>query len=235
MTNIFKDQDNGIQTDLTSFVGEGKKFANPDELAKAYAHAQTFIDQLKDENGQFREGLQNDVRSQEQRALQQPVTPPSPVQDPNPQLQRASQEDLVDRIREVTRLDREQEKQRTNVEQVTNKLTETFGTEQAANEAVKARAQELGVSMKFLLDAAAASPAAFYAQMNLDVKPRQMQAPSGQINTQALSQNSAGVAKPGTYAFYEDLRKSNAKLYNTPKVQLEMHKHAMENPNFFGA
>ena len=35
------------------------------------------------------------------------------------------------------------------------------------------------------------------------------------------------------FKFYEEIRKTNPKLYNSPKVQLEMHKQAMENPNFF--
>ena len=40
---------------LDTLVGEGKKYATPAELALAYAHANSHIGKLQQENQQFRE------------------------------------------------------------------------------------------------------------------------------------------------------------------------------------
>jgi adenosine deaminase len=40
---------------LTALVGETQKYKTPEELAKAYANADQFIEQLKEENRQLRE------------------------------------------------------------------------------------------------------------------------------------------------------------------------------------
>ena len=92
----------------------------------------------------------------------------------------------------------------------------------------------MGVSVKFLMDSAAQSPAAFFATMELETAPRPATGTRSDVNPAALSAQASGTAKPGTYAFYEEMRKTNPKLYNAPKVQLEMHKAAFENPEFFG-
>jgi len=233
MTDIFAEpKDQGVGNPLEVLVGEGKKYATVEDLAKSRIAADEHIARLEAEAAEFRQGIQRQILDREQQSQQ--ITPPVGNQDQGNQSQRAPQEDLAERIREVTRQDREAEKARTNVEAVTDRLTSTFGTPEAANQAVASKARELGVSLKFLLDSAAASPAAFYKQMDLDVQPRNAPAPHGNVNTGALHSQSAGSAKAGTYAYYEELRKSNPKIYNLPKTQLDMHKQAMENPNFFG-
>lgn len=232
MTDIFAEsQDNGVSNPLEALVGEGKKYRTVEDLAKAQLAAQEHITRLESENGEFRNGLQRDILSREQQT--QRNTPPEGNQDQGNQSQRAPQEDLAERIREVTRQDREQEKARTNVTTVTDRLTEVYGTAEAANAAMVAKARELEVPLKWLMDQAALSPTAFYKTVDLDAKPSQAPAPRGQFNTGALQSQTAGTAKAGTYAYYEELRKTNPKVYNLPKTQLEMHKQAMENPNFF--
>lgn len=230
MTDIFAERQE-TSNPLEALVGEGKKYATVEDLAKSRIAADAHIAQLEAEAAEYRLGIERQVLEREQQSRQN--TPPAQVPDQNKEAQRAPQEDLAERIREVTRQDREAEKARTNVETVTNRLTEVYGTPEAANAAVAGKARELGVSLKFLLDAAAASPAAFYKQIDLDAQPRNAPAPHSNVNTGALHTQTAGQAKPGTYAYYQEIRKSNSKLYNTPKIQLEMHKQAMENPNFY--
>lgn len=233
MTNIFATpQDNEVSNPLEALVGEGRKYKSVEDLAKAQLAAQEHIQRLEAENGEFRTGLQRDILQREQQL--QATTPPAQAPDQRQDQRNVPpQEDLAERIREVTRQDREAERTAANITDVTNRLTEVYGSDDAANKAVTARAAELGVSVKFLQDVAATSPAAFYAQMSLDAKPSPAPAPRGQLNTGALHNQNAGSAKPGTYKYYEEIRKTNPKLYNTPKIQLEMHKQAMENPAFF--
>jgi hypothetical protein len=229
MTGIFG-ADDQASNPLDALVGEGKKYATVEDLAKSRVAADEHITRIERENAEYREGIERNIREQQSRQN----TPPAQVQDLNVPAQRAPQEDLAERIREVTRQDREAAETTSNVTEVTDRLTSTFGGAEAANAAVKAKAQELGVSVQFLQDVASKSPKAFYKQMDLDAQPRQAPAPHSNVNTGALHNQSAGTqAKAGTYAYYQDIRRTNPKLYSTPKVQLEMHKQALENPNFY--
>lgn len=233
MTNpIFSDSlEDNLENPLADYVGEGRKYSNVADLVKGYENGQVHIARIEQENREYREKLQADIDAQRARLN----TPPS--QEPNQQApqadQRANEQDLVERIREVNRQDRVAEKQANNLEAATNKLIETFGDAEAAKERVKTRAAELGVSVKFLMDSAAQSPAAFFATMELEKAPRPQAAPRGNVNPAALSTLTPGAAKPGTYAYFEELRQTNPKLYNSPKVQLQMHTAAMENPEGF--
>lgn len=235
---IFDDQ-SGNQEDtstnpLDKYVGEGKKYATVADLIKGFENGQSHIQTIEDENRQFREGIHENILNAQQHRQS---TPPSNQEQQTPgNDQRLNEQDLVERIREVTRAEREREQADKNINTVTDRLVETFGSEEAARDKLKARAQELGVSTKFLMDVAVKSPAAFYAQMNLDATPRQVPGPRGDVNPMALQAQTQGTqAKPGTYAFYEEMRKTNPRLYKSPKVQLEMHNQALQNPEaFFG-
>lgn len=233
MTNpIFTDSlEDNLENPLADYVGEGRKYSNVADLVKGYENGQVHIARIEQENREYREKLQADIDAQRARLL----TPPSQESNPTAQQadQRTSEQDLVERIREVNRQDRVAEKQASNLETATNRLIDTFGDADAAKARVHARAQELGVSVKFLMDSAAQSPAAFFATMELEKAPRPTAAPRSDVNTAALNTQVPGNAKPGTYAFYEELRKTNPKLYNSPKVQLQMHTAAMENPEGF--
>lgn len=231
MTDIFADPQNQANP-LEALVGEGKKYATVEDLAKSRLAADDHIARIEAENAEYRAGLQRDILQQREQQLQA-TTPPAHVPDQGQNQRNVPQEDLAERIREVTRQDREQEKARANIETVTNRLTEVFGSADAANAAMVAKAKELEVPLKWLMDQATLSPTAFYKTVDLDAAPRNAPAPHGTVNTGALQSQSAGTAKAGTYKFYEEIRKTNPKLYNSPKVQLEMHKQAMENPNFF--
>lgn len=226
--NVFTEQTPPENT-FAQLVGAGRKYATPEDLAKSRIEADRYIEQLEAEHAQFREVIQSRVEQ-----LRQPpevvTPPPAPVAE-----QRAPEVDLEARIRETLEKTNREQKLAKNVNEVSGKLVEVYGTPEKANEAVKARAAELGVSLDFLMQSAAASPKAFYAQLGLDVSPRAV-APmgTGAVNAQALSAaNTPGQIKPGTYAYYEHLRKTNPKLFNKSATQLQMHKDAMEKAEAF--
>lgn len=235
MTNpVFSDQlQEQLQNPLEAYVGEGRKYKSVDDFVRGFENGQVHIARIETENREYREGLQQNILAQQSHL----GTPPSGQenQPPRQEDQRASEQDLVERIREVNRQDRAAEKQTTNLQTATDRLIETFGSAEEANARVKARAAELGVTVNFLMDSAKQSPAAFYATMELGKAPRPAPAPNGNVNPQALSAHTGGTSTPGTYAYYEEMRKTNPGLYKQPKVQLEMHRSATENPEkFFG-
>lgn len=231
---IFDDQSSNTTNPLEAYVGEGKKYATVADLVKGFESGQSHIATIEAENREFRDGIQANIFNANQS--RQSTPPSSQEQQPPAEDQRLNEHDLAERIREVTRQDRERETAAKNISDATDRLVQTFGDEAAAKAKVQAKAQELGVSVGFLMDVATKSPAAFYAQMGLDAAPRQVPGPRSDVNTAALqAQTQGGQVKPGTYAFYEEMRKTNPKLYKSPKVQLEMHNQALANPDtFFG-
>lgn len=232
--SIFDDQSEQNTNPLDTYVGEGKKYATVADLIKGFENGQSHIQTIEAENREYREGIQQNILNANQN--RQSTPPSGQEQQPPVTDQRLNERDLAERIREVTRQDRERDKANENLGTVTAKLIQTFGNEDTVKEKLEARAKELGVSKKFLMDVATQSPAAFYAQMGLDVAPRQVPGPRSDVNSAALqAQNHGGQVQVGTYAFYEEMRKTNPKLYKSPKVQLEMHNQALENPDkFFG-
>jgi hypothetical protein len=83
---------------LSQLVGEGKKYATQEELAKAYLHLDSFTAQLKDENKGMREDLSKRQTAQEildQLKNEQSATP-SKQEETNPALS-------LDKIQEMVR------------------------------------------------------------------------------------------------------------------------------------
>jgi hypothetical protein len=216
---------------LDHLVGEGKKYKDPDELAKAYAHASTFIDRLKEENDGLRTELSAgltvkdvlerhlDARPQSAPPAQEspPPAQPAPVQVAEPAI---SKEDLTALVRQVNEEDTRVRTAQENATKVEQTLIDIYGSPEKANQAVRARADELGVSLKFLEGVALQSPKAFLAQMGLDA-PKQQSAPQAtrsDVNTEAFRRGSTAV-KPGTYAWYNELRRTNPNEYWSPKIQ----------------
>ena len=158
-----------------------------------------------------------------------------PPEAPQPSGQHEDQSNLDDRIREAIETRERESRLTQNINEVSERVAAHYGDAKKANEAIKAKANELGVSIEFLMDVAAKSPKAFYAQIGLDAAPRQAPAPRGTVNPEALRTANPTQATPGTYAYYEEMRKANSRLYNSPRIQLEMHEQAMKNPNFFSA
>ena len=71
---------------LEQLVGEGKKYSNPEELAKAYFNADGFINHLKNETGSLREELEKRMTLEEllaeKQQEQQISTEPKAVEQP---------------------------------------------------------------------------------------------------------------------------------------------------------
>lgn len=218
------------QSPVTELVGEGRKYATVEDLAKSRVEADKYIQQLEAENAQYRDWTQSRIEQFRQPPVED--TQPAVLEEP---AQRAPEVDLEARIREtLEKTDREKTLAR-NVNEVSQKLVDVYGTPEKANQVVAQRARELGVSLDFLMQTAAASPKAFYAQIGVDpaTRPAPLSA-TGSVNPAALAAaNPQTAAAPGTYKYYEQLRQTNPKLYNKPQTQFQMHKDAMEKGTAF--
>ena len=215
-----------------TLVGEGKKFKTADDLARAKAEADRVIRAREIELAQLREELAKRETADElfeklQRAQSTPQSAGEPRQD-NPPAAAPSltDEDLEKRIAET--IDRRSQKQREadNAAEVTNKLIALYGDEEKANEVVNKKAQELGVSVKFLESIATQSPKAFFAQLGLNDTPRgSTPAPRSDVRVESL--NFSTSAKPGTFAYWSEQRKTMKDTeYFSPRVQNQIMKEA---------
>ena len=218
---------------LSEYVGEGKKFADAAALARAKAESDAFIKRILDEKRLLEEDLKTRTNYQEfidqmktvQKAPVAPNQETPPVQVTPPSVE----PDLEKRVAEAIEK-READNTRTrNLIDVQQKLIETYGNDYANR--VKSRAQELGIPVAWLNDAAAKSPQAFYAMIGLQKpqEPNTRQVPS--------SVNTAAMMAPGSntknWAYYNNLRKTNPVQYNSKQVQAEMWEQAKKlGPDF---
>ena len=210
---------------VDDLVGEGKKYRTVEDLARAAVEKDRFIDQLKNENGEMRSDLNTRLSVEDQlrqfnESRQRTPAGESEPTPPAPAREEAPKPDLGKLIREeVTNMSREQQAQ-ANLSAVSDRLVQLYGSEENAAKVTREKAVELGLGSDFLKEVAARSPKAFYAQLGITDNPRPSTppAPRGTTNPEALSRT-GGQAKEGTYAYYQEMRRTNPGLYHSPKVQ----------------
>lgn len=193
---------------LDTLVGEGQKYKNPDELAKAYASADAFIAkkkarevELEAELKVLRDLVEARKTKEDDSTGKQPDGQRQP--DPNP-APKAEDVDLSELVRkEIANRDSETRKAE-NINKTAEVMTKHYGSPDKANAAIHRRAQELGVSADWLRDAASQSPAAFLASMGVD--------PNGRSNSTPGFSNEVNLGTSGSqkkdFSYWENLRKT---------------------------
>jgi hypothetical protein len=226
----------GVQTPEAYFealVGEGKKYGTPADLAKAYANADAKIMADAAELAALREAkteLEITKRLLDERNRVVPTVTPT-AKPETPVVAPLSDEDLETRIENKLTERNEKEQRKHNQNIAAARLVEVFGDATKAKEAINLKALELGVSSKWLEDTAATSPTAFFSAMGVKPSteaPTSTPAPKGNVNPEALVNAGHQIqAKPGTFAYYNAIRKSDPKLYRDASTQRAMHNDAV--------
>lgn len=235
MADIFENEGATTPTDeyLAQFVGEGKKFKTVEDLAKAYANADHHIGELRTDLQSTREFISDKLKElAEQRNAAPPANPNSETGSiPNAAPAAPSGDEVEDLDTRIAKAleNRDMTKRfQDNANIVQEVLVEQLGGVKEAAEAVIKKAAELGLQPTEMKELAAKSPKAFLATMGItETKPtsHSTPAPSSDVNPAMVN---TGGPKPNTYAFYEQIRKSDPKLYWNPKTQSAMHKAAQE-------
>jgi hypothetical protein len=206
---------------LDTLVGETQKFKNPDELAKSYANLEEHLRRLEADNAQLRTAKPQEVPNYQSSADQHASGGSPTVND----------DDLASRIREELKREQDESKAKANYEIVVDTLISHFGTVEKANQVIQDRAKELDVSVDFLKSAAARSPKAFFAQLGLDAKTNSQTPSTGTVRSDVLpgtNPNTGSQVEPNTYAWYDQLRRTNPNKYWTSAVQTQLQKDARE-------
>lgn len=225
--------DDNLPSDITVdvLVGETQKYKTPDDLAKAYVHAEKFIETLKREKQEAEtraQILEDLAKGQRQPANDQNanpdgnLTPPAGTpkeNEPPVDLKSLIQEELNKANTDKLRAD--------NVNAVSEKLANTLGGPDKARHYVNQKAAEMGIGVDFLMDTAAKSPQAFYNLIGLaNTRPNSTPTPTSDFRRDAPNNGQK------TFSDFEKIRVENPKLYWSRQIQDELFSLAAGNPNF---
>lgn len=214
---------------LETLVGEGRKYADPNQLAKGYANADAHIARLEKEKIEFKvkaDLLEAQLNTKTSNVNNEVANPPATaeiVKAPSDVTNDFKNVDISELVAKELGKITEQKSFADNVNSAAEKLTDIYGSPEQANSAVIKRAKELGVSTDWLMDAAGKSPAAFYATMgianNSGTPNISGSGYSPERNTLSVG-GSRGNQK--NFVYYENIRKTNPNLYHSRATQSEM-------------
>lgn len=197
---------------------KGPSWSDPEIIAKGKLEADLFIEQLQTQLNELKEDLNKMDYSKQliemlktpKATEEQPVTPPAapPVVNTNDQ-----QGDELKRLIEATVTQREVEQRgNQNLADAMGYLQNTFGDR--AQEVLKEKATQLGLSPERVVEIAKESPNAF--KNLIGTKPSVPHALTGTVRGEALGMNLGGERNS---SYYSELRKTNPKQYYTAAVQ----------------
>ncbi len=221
---------------LVELVGDGKKFATVNDLARGKLEADSFIEKIKAENNELRVLLKHTEGKISQAATVEDIlkrvgsgsntasdTPTANVPSSN-QPVGLTREDVVNLLAEKER----QTKAFENYTLANRKLIEAYGDR--AKEIVAIKASELGIAPGMLKAMAESSPKAFLAVLGVNGAPHQAAARAGAgvmgtVNTAGMN-NLPSVDAVRNQAYYDKMRKEvgSIKFATNTQLQLQMHK-----------
>ena len=220
-----------VDLGLNDLVGEGKKYSDPDQLAKAYYNVESFAEQLKRENAELRAFKDaEEAKSKNQPPNGNGAEPVHNEDNRNepPKTPTKGEDDFRSQIREEVKALNEQERGQANLDSAAKRLVELTGSEAKASETIRQKASELGVTVDWLKEMAMRSPQAFYNTMGITGgQSTSTPAPSSDVRLN----NSDNTRN---FEYYDKIRKENPKLYFDKATQAEMMKEArLQGADFY--
>ena len=230
------EEETPLDLGLNDLVGDDRKYKTPDELAKAYAHLEGHAKTVERENAEIRarldaiEATKNNNNNDQGKGREQAPPDDNPPTPPNNQAPPKSENvDFRAQIRDEVKALNEAERAAANIDAAARKMVEVYGDTAKANEAIRRRAGELGVSVEWLQDSASRSPSAFFATMGIQ---------GGASSSTPASGHGANLDRGNTsnskgFEYYDKIRKDNPKLYYTAAMQREMMNEARRQGSDF--
>ncbi len=234
--SYFKPEENSNQegTQTEDFVQaiiqeKGEQWKDPQVLAKGYAASQEHIAKLETELSALqsqaeKQDYMKEVLDQVKQA-QSPSTKElvsntsgTPKVDDQPQVGVEQINELVKEAMTKQEADRTASQ---NLQAADAELVKQFGTD--AQNIVESKRQELGLSKERLAQIAQESPTAFLALVGGTSTQQKSTSTTttSTVNTSSPSFNQAGKRD---FAYYNDLRKTQPKLYRSAQIQDQMVK-----------
>lgn len=213
------DENTDNEVTLDTLVGDNQKYKTPDDLAKAYTHADrellaraARIAEQEAENKVLRDLLEargTQKPAEEQKSEDRTPNDPDPKPDPKPV-------DISELVRKEMQTASEEEKRSRNINLAAEEMAKHYGSPAKAQEAIRNRASELGVGFDWLKDMASTSPQAFLASMG--VTGQRSVATPGYTNE---VQTHTGRAVRD-FAYFDEIRKKSPKTFYSSEVQKQL-------------
>ena len=223
------------QVKLEDLVGEGKKYKDVNELAKAKAHADAHIARLEAENAQKAKELETRITVEDALKKLQ-VAPANGGTNDNTnhqatQTQTSEKANLT--LEDIDKLLEEKERAKArnlNLNNVNAALLKYAGSADKAKEFLAAKAAETNISVNRLKEIGEESPAALLKLLGIADKPSTTPVTPLEKATNVIPPNKAkkfDLDAPMTSEDYRELRRTNPALYNSPEVQQKLLRDKM--------
>lgn len=233
--NNTNNQGNTNQSNQEDYIAKvvadkGDQWSDPQVIAKGYVSSQEYISQLETQASELREDLSKQdyaktlleqLANQGKPHVEDGKKVSNTEDDPNKGATTPSlgADELKNLIKSTLAETNAQEVVSNNLRAVDAKLTELFGTDAEAR--MNERSKELGMSKERLQEIAGESPNAFFKLIGEEpIKKETNHTPTSTINTSIDS--FAGTSKERDWAWYQNLRKTNKRLYYDPKTQQQL-------------
>lgn len=213
---------------LADLVGPDKKFKTVEDLARGKAEADTTIelfkrrqDELKEDYLKLREEANAQAKLQDLIDRLENPQNNSQSREPAPEVKQPvlDQQQLTSLVsKEIVNY--ETNKKRTdNYNSVQSKLQEQFGNNYQAE--LAKRMNTLGLTADEINETAKKSPTAFFNMMGLNnqSQPTSFQSP---MRSSARSDQFSSTQPKRTWSYYQELKKSDPKLYYDTRIANQM-------------
>jgi hypothetical protein len=223
---------------LNELVGEGKRYDSPEAIARAKIFQDAHIKRIEAENAKLREDYtrareENIAKAKLEELLDQiqgnrrepPTANTQPIVREENKIDPKQIESLIENKFKQAELTRTYNQ---NLETVKNKLVERFGANYT--DAYKQQIERLDLTKEEADDLARRKPTTFMHLLGLD-QPRQQQqqfTPPPRNNTSSTQNPVGQPPEKRTWAWYENLRKTNKTAYLDSKTQVQMLQDRME-------
>lgn len=223
--------DHAPEVKFEDLVGEGKKFRDPDAVAKKIVHADRHIERLEAEMEELRTDLKARLTVEEMLSKLTPRQPESremtdtPRHEPlEPDENKTKPINLQEEVKRLLETERSKERQQANLEKTRAGLKERFGGDY--NNKLKEIADNLSISTEFLTDMAKTSPEGFLRLVDSVATPDKNR--PGLPDNKFDPLKKANVTGVKNQSYYRELRKNDPQAYFSKKVQLEMYNERLK-------
>ena len=209
---------------IAELVGPDKKFKSVEALAQGKLESDRYVDELKErlvaaeakaDSSTTTESVLDIIREERSNTeLQTENTTPT-----------ISRDDITTLIKETLSDEEKAKLGDQNLATVNKAFIDSYGDVTKAREAFATKANELGLSVDRLTEIAAESPSALLTMTGVSQlnRPSTSSANLGTVNTEANFNQKTELAK-GTKAYYDNIRKTDKRLYMSPDIQGEIDK-----------
>lgn len=197
---------------LASIVNEEgvQKYKSIEDALEGLRNSQEFIGKLKEENQTYRSEL--DKRLSAEQVLKELKAATKPDEKPSTEFSTEAIQELVDKRLEAKTVEQRMKQNETVVQQT---MLKEFG--EKANEIVKGKAKELGLSSEGLRKLSQESPAAVLAMFGL--APTKHESVTTKLHSSVNTEASPST-ETRTYQWYQKLRRENESQYRTLYPQM---------------